>query len=47
MRAQVGMQTKLKIIQRGCERVRLEVMSQAWDGSVVTGPLGRVVMFVS
>jgi hypothetical protein len=31
----------------GIERARLEVMSQVWDGSVVTGPLGGVVMFVS
>jgi hypothetical protein len=31
----------------GSERGRLEVMSQVWDGSVVTGPLGGVVMFVS
>jgi hypothetical protein len=41
------MQIKLEIIQGGSERGRLEVMRQVWDGSVVTGPLGRVVMFVS
>jgi hypothetical protein len=40
------MQIKLEI-KGGGKRGRLDVMSRVWDGSVVTGLLGRVVMFVS
>jgi hypothetical protein len=41
------MQIKLEIIQEEVSEAAWELMSQVWDGSVVTGPLGGVVMFVS